>query len=358
MNRRTNLWSLIAAHVVCTALGLWMQQRYTAKEVESALTRSGAVIESSEAKAAALALEPSMLGIRAVTFLWMNGILGMIVYMVVTRVHDEFGRRGGQPAVEALRRTTDLVRTQDAVIFGLAKLADSRDHATGGHLERISFYCTILATALQRRGLFRGVITPAFVQHIGTSSALHDIGKVGIEDAILLKPGPLTPQEHRRIQMHARIGEECLKDIERRLGSSNFLRMAREIAAAHHERWDGTGYPAGLMGEEIPLAARIVAIADVYDALATRRIYKAAASHRECVEILRGEAGRQFDPQLVEVFLEIEPAFENVARQLGARQESATDRIFSQIDHDLAAAAHVQSELTPEKLLEPALEKE
>ena len=356
MNRRTNLWSLIVTHIVCTALGLWIQQGYMANELESALTQSGAVIEPAQAKAIVLELEPSMFGIRAFTFAWMNGIMGMIVYMVVSRVHDEFVRRGGQPAVEALRRTTDLIRTQEAVIFGLAKLADSRDHATGGHLERISFFSSILATALQRRGMFRDVITPAFVQLIGTSSALHDIGKVGVEDSILLKPGLLTPQERRRMQMHPRIGEECLKDIERRLGSSNFLRMAREIAASHHERWDGAGYPAGLKGKEIPLAARIVAIADVYDALSTQRVSQVALSHRECVEILRSEAGRQFDPQLVEVFLEIEPAFENVARQLGVRQASATDRILSQVDRDLAAAA--QSELTPEKQLELALAKE
>lgn len=355
MNKRTNFWSLIVAQVVCTALGLWIQQRYMGKELESALMQSRAVIEPAEARAAAVALEPAMLGVRAITFVWMNGILGMIVYMVVTRVHDEFERRGGQPAVEALRRTTDLIRTQEAVIFGMAKLADSRDHATGDHLERISFYSTVLATALQRRGMFRDDITPAFMQLIGTSSALHDIGKVGIEDAILLKPGPLTPQEHRRMQAHSRIGEECLKDIERRLGSSNFLRMAREIAAAHHERWDGTGYPAGLKGWEIPLAARIVAIADVYDALSTKRSYKKAVSHQECVEVLRSEAGRQFDPQLVDVFLEIAPAFENVARQLGALQESATDRLFSQIDRELAA---VQSESTPQKQPELALAKE
>ena len=358
MNRRTNLWSLIVAHIVCTALGLWIQQRYMAKELESALTRSGTVVEPAEATAAASALEPSMLGIRAITFVWMNGIMGLIVYMVVTRVHDEFARQGGQPAVEALRRTTDLIRTQDAVIFGLAKLADSRDPETGEHLERVSFYSSMLATALRRRGMFRDVITPAFVQHIGTSSALHDIGKVGIEDAILLKPGPLTSQERRRMQTHTRIGEECLKDIERRLGASNFLRMAREIAAAHHERWDGTGYPAGLKGKEIPLAASIVAIADVYDVLSTKRVYKEDIAHRQCVEILRREAGRQFDPQLVEVFLEIEPAFANVARQLGAPQESATDRILGQIDRDLTAAAAAQSELTLEKQPELALAKE
>lgn len=358
MNKRTNLWLLIVAHVVCTALGLWMQQRYVAEEIKAVLTRSGAAIGPAEATAAVLALEHSLFGIRAITFVWMNGILGMIVYMVVTHVHDEFARRGGQPAAEALRRTTNLIRTQDAVIFGLAKLADSRDHETGEHIERISIYSSMLATALRRRGMFQDVITPAFVQHIGTSSALHDVGKVGVEDAILLKPGPLTAQERRRMQTHTRIGEECLKDIERRLGSSNFLRMAREIAAAHHERWDGTGYPAGLKGNDIPLAARIVAIADVYDAMSSKRVYKEAVSHRQCVEILRHEAGRQFDPQLMEVFLEIEPAFKKVARQLGAPQESATDRILSQIDRDLAAATAAKSNLTLEKQPELALEKE
>jgi HD-GYP domain-containing protein (c-di-GMP phosphodiesterase class II) len=345
MNRRTNLWSLIAAHMLCTALGLWIQQRYMAEELHNTLEASGMAASSAEAASAIAAVEPAMLSIRAITFVWMNGMLGMIVYMIVSRVHDEFARRGGLPAVDALRRTTDLIRTQHAVIFGLAKLAESRDRETGDHLERISFYSSILASALRRRGMFRDLVTPAFVQHIGTSSALHDIGKVGVEDAILLKPGSLTPEERRRMQIHTRIGEECLKDIERRLGSSNFLRMAREIAAAHHERWDGTGYPAALKAKEIPLAARIVAIADVYDAMSTKRVYKEAQPHRECVEIIRSEAGKQFDPQLVEVFLEIEPAFENVARQLGAPRESVTDRILSEIDRELANIASDKAEL-------------
>ena len=129
---------------------------------------------------------------------------------------------------------------------------------------------------------------------IGISSALHDIGKVALEDSVLLKPGELTSSERFKMQLHVEVGAESIREIERRLGTSNFLEMAREIANSHHERWDGAGYPTGLAGENIPLAARIVAIADVYDALSARRVYKEPFPHSECVEIIRREAGRQF----------------------------------------------------------------
>lgn len=144
---------------------------------------------------------------------------------------------------------------------------------------------------------------------------MHDIGKVGIEDRILLKPGPLTAGERTRIQEHSGIGGECLREIEQRLGSSNFLQMAREIAFAHHERWDGTGYPNGLKGEAIPLAARIVAVVDVYDALSSRRVYKGPRKHEECVSIIRQAAGTQFDPDLVAVWLKLEGRFREIARR-------------------------------------------
>jgi putative two-component system response regulator len=144
---------------------------------------------------------------------------------------------------------------------------------------------------------------------------LHDIGKVGITDAILHKPGALDSVERTEIQKHPVIGGDCLAEIERRLGASNFLQMAREIALFHHERWDGTGYPAGLKEEEIPLAARIVAIADNYDALVSRRPYKEPFSHETAVDLIRKGKGTQFDPRLVEVFLEIEAEFRDIARQ-------------------------------------------
>jgi HD-GYP domain-containing protein (c-di-GMP phosphodiesterase class II) len=349
MSKRANLWTLIAAHLVCTALGLWMQQQYLFEELKKARVSPTVAGSARAPETGTSLLTPSMLGIEAITFVWTNGLLGMIVYMVVTRVHDEFARRGGQPAVEALRRTTDLLRTQDAVIFGLAKLADSRDSDTGEHLERIALYSSALATALRRRAVHRDVVTPAFVEYLGTSSALHDIGKVGIEDSILRKPGALTPDERRRIQEHTRIGEDCLREIERRLGSSNFLRTAREIAASHHERWDGGGYPARLKGKEIPLAARIVAVADVYDALSTKRVYKNALPHAECVEIIRREAGKHFDPLLVETFLEVERVFENIARRLGAPHEAVPDQILRAVDHNLESLASGQSEAAMQK---------
>ena len=151
---------------------------------------------------------------------------------------------------------------------------------------------------------------------------LHDIGKVGIRDSILLKPGKLERQERPLMELHATIGGKCIRDIESRLGKSNFLKMAREIAFNHHERWDGSGYPKGLCGDEIPLAARIVAIADVYDALSTKRVYRAALSHEQCVEFIRREAGRQFDPALVEIFLTLEAEFRNIAENCRDASES------------------------------------
>ena len=199
----------------------------------------------------------------------------------------------------------------------MAKLADSRDPETGDHLERISTYSTALASCLRRNPKFRDQVTPSFVRIIGISSALHDIGKVGIEDSILKKAGSLTEGERQRMQLHTAIGGECLAEIEQRLGSSNFLQMAREIALAHHERWDGAGYPDGLSGKDIPLSARIVAITDVYDALSCKRVYKRAMAHSECVAIICSQSGKHFDPDIVEAWLSIESRFCEIALQYG-----------------------------------------
>jgi len=255
--------------------------------------------------------------VSGVTLLWICVLLGIIVYMILARFYEQLERDRTKSAADALRQNRALVRTRDAVIFGLAKLAESRDPETGDHLERICAYSTTLASALRRRPKFRDRITPAFVKLIGISSALHDIGKVGIEDCILCKPEGLIPDEQERMRAHTTIGGQCLKEIERRLGSSNFLQMASEIALAHHERWDGTGYPKGLAGEQIPLSARIVAVADVYDALSSKRVYKEAHCHTACVEMIRSEAGTRFDPDIIQAWLEIEPRFLDIARQYG-----------------------------------------
>jgi response regulator RpfG family c-di-GMP phosphodiesterase len=303
MSKRNHLTCLILAQLICLGLGLWIQQSL----VLSATRRS--VEQGSGPEQFLPALLSTLNTASAITFLWCSTLLGIVGYLVVTRVHERFTQQTGQPEVEELKRTAALVRTQEAIIFGLAKLADSRDTDTGDHLERIALYSSTLASALRRREEFRDVVTPGFIQSIGLSSALHDIGKVGIEDAVLRKPGALTPDERVRIQEHVAIGEQCLQGIERRLGRSNFLQMAREIAAGHHERWDGRGYPRGLSGEQIPLSARIVAVADVYDALSSKRVYKPSLPHDHCVEIIRSEIGGHFDPRLVEVFLSIEGVF-------------------------------------------------
>lgn len=275
------------------------------------------VVYRSEAdlNATSAELARSLPSLSGVTFLWTCALLGIIVFLVLGRFHDEVERERKQVAAETLRRSHSLVRTRDAVILGLAKLADSRDPETGDHLERMSIYSTMLASALQRHPDYSEQVTPAFVRLIGISTALHDIGKVGIEDAILRKPGPLTPEQTARIQEHAAIGGECLLEIELRLGTSNFLQMAREIAFAHHERWDGGGYPKGLAGDHIPLSARIAAIADVYDALSSKRVYKSALPHDVCVATIRSEAGKAFDPKLVEVWLTIEHKYRDIAVQ-------------------------------------------
>jgi HD-GYP domain-containing protein (c-di-GMP phosphodiesterase class II) len=198
----------------------------------------------------------------------------------------------------------------DLTIFGLARLAESRDIETGEHLERVSSYCRILAEyALEHQ--LDPAVTPQFVETIFSSSPLHDIGKVGIPDAILNKPGKLTPEEFDLMKLHSNIGGDTLRDIEQRLnwGESTFLTMGKEIAYSHHEKWDGSGYPLGLSGTDIPFAGRIMAVADVYDALTSKRCYKEAMAHETASKIIVEGRGKHFDPQLVDAFLACEEEF-------------------------------------------------
>ena len=209
------------------------------------------------------------------------------------------------------QRETELLRTQNAVIFGLAKLAESRDNDTGHHLERIRCYVTILAKDLATNS---SELDEAWVHNLGLASSLHDIGKVGIPDSILLKPGRLTPEEREVMELHALIGGECLEAIQSRLGSNVFMHTAKQVAYYHHERWDGKGYPHGLVNVEIPLVARIVAVADVYDALTSKRPYKQPMSHLESRAIILSGSGTQFDPEVVDAFLRHEEEFEAISR--------------------------------------------
>lgn len=294
-----------------------------------------------------------MTQIRAIAFFWIAALQAGVAWLVLSNANEVAHRQQIKTESVSLKRYNDLLRTRDAVIFGLAKLAESRDPDTGNHLERIAIYSTRLASELRHSSRYRNQINSQFLQLIGISSSLHDIGKVGIADSILMKPGRFAEEERLVMQMHVAIGGKCVQDIETRLGQSNFLQMAREIALCHHERWDGEGYPEGLSGEEIPLAARIVAVADVYDALSTKRVYKDAIPHRQCVAMIRCEAGKHFDPAVVEAFLAVESEFESVvnrcteAREADAAKAASNDvadtarTVANRIDDDLTMAMHL-----------------
>ncbi len=202
-----------------------------------------------------------------------------------------------------------------ATILGLAKLAEYRDEGTGTHLERIREYARLLAGEMARRPGHAESIDQRFIDDIFNSAILHDIGKVGIPDAVLLKPGELTYEEFEVIKCHTRFGGDALAAIESQIEGRSFLHTGKEIAYCHHEKWDGSGYPAGLKGQAIPLAARIVALADVYDALTTQRPYKEAFSHAKARQIILDLRGSHFDPALVDAFSAIEGQFDRIRQE-------------------------------------------
>ncbi len=204
------------------------------------------------------------------------------------------------------------LETRDVAIFAMAKLAESRDPETGAHLERVRGYCRTLAQSLARIDKFRDRVDGEFIRLIYLTSPLHDIGKVGIPDCVLLKPGRLNDREFEIMKTHAAIGAETLDAALRTFPGVKFLEMGRDIAATHHERWNGTGYPAGLRGERIPLCGRIVALADVYDALTSKRVYKAAFGHEVARSMIIAEAGAHFDPDVVAAFVREEDRFAEV----------------------------------------------
>lgn len=216
------------------------------------------------------------------------------------------------------------LESRDLVIFSLARLVESRDLETGAHLERIREYCRSLAERLSTSEPYCHKVDADYVRAIYVTSPLHDIGKVGIPDSILLKPGKLTPDEFELMKQHAEIGRATLEDALQAYPSAGFLRVARDIAWTHHERWDGSGYPRGLRGQEIPLCGRIVAVADVYDAITSKRTYKPAMSHEEAVrEIVRGY-DTAFDPNVVDAFLRCEQDFIQIKQRLGGNAETTT----------------------------------
>ncbi len=251
------------------------------------------------------------------------------------RLQDEILQHRRELEVRVRERTRQVELTREVALFSLARLAESRDAETGDHLERIRCYVRIIAEEMQRWGRFEELASGRFVEEIYLSSPLHDIGKVGIPDRILLKPGQLTDAEFAIMKTHSLIGGDALRDADYEAGQNSFLAMGRDIAYYHHERWDGKGYPNGLKGTEIPFAARIVTLGDVYDALTSKRPYKEAFSHERARDIIVNGSGKQFDPDVVEAFLKQEQefvkvrnAFQNVGQSSLLQQLSeAVDRL-------------------------------
>lgn len=216
------------------------------------------------------------------------------------------------------RIENELAASRGAVIFGLAKLAESRDNDTGLHLERICQYTEVLARRISQDD---PGLDDQWIDNITATAALHDIGKVATPDAVLLKPGKLDAAERRIIEKHPCTGGDRLIELKHRWGDDPFLITAAEIALAHHEKWDGSGYPFGLQADTIPLSARIVALADVYDALTSKRVYKPSLSHNQARDIIIDGAGSHFDPDMVNAFLEVQKEFRAIARQMRSTSE-------------------------------------
>ena len=240
---------------------------------------------------------------------------------LIINQNDFLDQRVAERTAELATRNTELstalarvAQTQDATIIAFSSLAEARDNETGGHIHRTQSYVRALATVLRTIPTYSPQLDDETLEMICKSAPLHDIGKVAIPDRILLKPDRLDNEEFEIMKTHAEHGRKSIEIAEKSIGGENsFLRYAKEIAHGHHEKWDGSGYPLGLAGESIPLSARLMAVADVYDALISRRVYKPAMPHEEALKVISTGKGTHFDPVMVEMFLSVERQIRDIA---------------------------------------------
>jgi adenylate cyclase len=212
-------------------------------------------------------------------------------------------------------KTRQQLTTQEVMLETIANITETRDPETGNHIKRTRSYVKILAEHIKSKPAYGDMVDDAYIEHLVQSAPLHDLGKVGVPDHILLKPGELSAGEFEEIKKHTQCGKRVIDTAQAKLGDASFLRVAGEMALTHHEHWDGTGYPNGLKGDAIPLSGRIMAIADVYDAFSSGRLYKKGISHEKAVENILAKRGSQFDPQLIDAFMEIQKQFQTIAEQ-------------------------------------------
>lgn len=238
-------------------------------------------------------------------------------HLKIKQLQEELRIHNAKLEQRVQEQVKEITKTQMETIFSLAKLAQSRDDDTGKHLERVQNYCWLLATELKENSIYKDQIPDDFINNIKYASPLHDVGKVGISDNILLKPGKLTEEEFEIMKTHTIIGYDTLKEVHLKFGSNAFIEMGMVIARSHHERFSGGGYPDNSKGEDIPLAARIMSIADVYDALRAKRVYKEPFSQEKSISIILEGKGTQFDPVIVDAFERIAEKFNEVCLNLG-----------------------------------------
>ena len=211
------------------------------------------------------------------------------------------------------KKVKETLELKTALLTAMSELVECRDAVTGGHIDRTKGYLRILINALKEKQIYTEYIKDWDIDLILQSSQLHDVGKIAIPDSILLKQGPLTKEEFEHMKHHTVFSNEVIEKIMENTNQHDFLNQAKIMAATHHEKWDGCGYPCGLKGEEIPLQGRLMAIADVYDALVSIRPYKPAFTHKEAVDIIKKDSGTHFEPVLVDLFIEVADEFEKIA---------------------------------------------
>ncbi len=229
------------------------------------------------------------------------------------RIHLELKQHQDHLEQLVKQRTRRLELTQAVTIESLATLAEYRDPETGGHIKRTQNYVKVLAKQLKQHPRFRDKLNDEVIDLLYMSAPLHDLGKIAVPDHILHKAGKLTDEEFEEMKKHTNYGHDALRITEQKLGENSFLRFAREIAYTHQEKWDGSGYPTGLKGDEIPISGRLMALADVYDALISKRVYKPPFPHQKAVQIILEGKGKHFDADVVDAFVELEETFRNIA---------------------------------------------
>lgn len=259
--------------------------------------------------------------IRIATVTLVVLFLVICIYMCVkiTLNLDTYKRELEERLIEQNRKihehNENMLKLQNGIIFGMANLIENRDGETGEHVKRTSAYVEMLAKAAREKGLYIDILTDEYIERLVKAAPLHDVGKIAVPDSILMKPGKLTPEEFEQIKIHAPKGGEIIRDFFENVEDKEYVKMACDVASHHHEKWNGEGYAGHLAGEDIPLSARIMAIADVFDALISKRCYKDAFSFDETFKIIEESAGSHFDPELAKVFLSIRGELEEYLKK-------------------------------------------